>query len=61
MTKKTKRIPKTGGKKTKSVRFAGYVGSGPRKCGVCGKRGHNSRSHEDGAKSPRQVNKRSSR
>jgi len=52
MKTKTKRTPKAGGKKTKKVRSAGYVGSGPRKCGVCGKRGHNSRSHEKGAKNP---------
>ena len=37
--------------KTKSVRSEAReskAAGGPRKCGVCGKRGHNKRSHENG-------------
>jgi|HubBroStandDraft_2_1064218.scaffolds.fasta_scaffold00990_30 hypothetical protein len=42
--------------KTKAVKTAAHTGKrggsvaggGPRKCGVCGKRGHNRRSHENG-------------
>jgi len=43
--------------KTKSTKTAtrkgmrgGSVPGGSRKCGVCGKRGHNMRSHEPGGK-----------
>jgi hypothetical protein len=35
--------------KKKKKKSAG-AGGGPRKCGVCHKRGHNSRSHERGGR-----------
>ena len=55
MVKKIKKKSKTTKKTVKSAtrkgkRGGSVAGSGPRKCGVCGKRGHNARSHEPGSK-----------
>lgn len=54
MKKKMKTKKKPTAAKTKAVKVASrkgkrggsVAGLGPRKCGVCGKRGHNRRSHE---------------
>jgi ribosomal protein L32 len=48
--KKTKK--KTGKKKAakKTAKKAVKAHGGPRKCGECGERGHNSRSHDPGGK-----------
>ena len=49
--KKTKTTKKTVKSATRKGKRGGSVaGSGPRRCGVCGKRGHNARSHESGSK-----------
>lgn len=55
MKKKTKKklAPKTKAVKTasrKGKRGGSVAGLGPRKCGVCGARGHNRRSHEPGGR-----------
>lgn len=47
-SKTTKKSTKTATRKGK--RGGSVSGSGPRKCGVCGKRGHNARSHDPGSK-----------
>ena len=55
--KKTKKVSKSASK-TKSIKAASrkgkrggsVAGLGPRKCGECGARGHNRRSHEPGGK-----------
>ncbi len=53
LKKKTKKKTQTKSVKAasrKGRRGGSVAGLGPRKCGVCGKRGHNKRSHEPGGR-----------
>lgn len=48
MVKKSKKKTKSTRTKRRDGKHGGSVGGGHRKCGVCGKLGHNRRSHEPG-------------